>query len=185
MWAADRLSKNHHTFWLFTSTFPWSRNSTLWFWQFRTAQLRTHAKVIIIPVLFFSQLRLLHFVVVCSVVQLSSVILSWWFVVKQTPPSAPPVFISSSPPLSLQLTFFIRAEFLLHPVRVIPVQVGSYTKHVDAQVVQVELCEVTWPVWLLFTRHGPGHLLLCGPQLVLPGGERKKEHEKYWWERFR
>lgn len=47
------------------------------------------------------------------------------------------------PPLSLQLTFFIRAEFLLHPVRVIPVQVGSYTKHVDAQVVQVELCEVT------------------------------------------
>lgn len=98
MWAADRLSKNHHTFWLFTSTFPWSWNSTLWFWQFRTAQLRTHAKVIIIPVLFFSQLRLLHFVVVCSVVQLSSVILSWWFVVKQTPPSAPPVFISSSPP---------------------------------------------------------------------------------------
>ena len=82
------------------------------------------------------------------------------------------VFISS-----LSLTVFVRAEQLLHPVRVMPVHVGLYTEHVAAQVVQVWLCEVTRHTCCVLAHGGPVQCLLLVLQLERPGGKRKRERK--------
>lgn len=55
------------------------------------------------------------------------------------------------------------------------VHVGSYTKHVDAQIVQADCCEVTWPVQCLITHCRPVGTPLFGLQLVFPEEKTPKK----------
>lgn len=75
------------------------------------------------------------------------------------------------------LTFFIRTELFLAPIRVASIHVGANAEHINAQVEDLKLSEVTWPFRCPWTRRVPPRV--PPPQLVNPGMrcEKNKKHK--------